>query len=169
MLFKIIIALAALTFIGCDESSTPTYTPAQPPARPSQPVEPSPEIPTAGIGSIKADMDCNGGTITTKYTFGNVPQDQKSFVVQYNRNNELEDIAYPSTYTNGSMTTVNDIYYVRPNDTGYPINWIVTITYQAPSETYDLVTTTIKQPACEEEPVEDENGSTMLRTEYRVY
>ena len=158
-------AFAIFIFAGCDSSSTPNYVPPPQPVQPVQPVEPQPAIPTAGVGSIKADMDCNGGTITTKYTFGNVPQDQKSFVMQYRRNNDLEDLTYPSTYTNGSMTTVNDIYYIRPNDTAYPINWIVQITYQTAAETYTLVTTTIKQPACSQ----DDDNETALRTEYRVY
>ena len=161
------ITTLAILFVGCNSSNTHTTTAPppqpQPPVviQPVEPVEPQPTIPTAGIGSIKANMDCSGGTISTKYSFGNVAEDQKNFVMQYQRNGELEDLTYPSTSTTGSRTTVNDIYYVRPNDDKSPAYWVVTISYQAPDETYDLVTTTIKQPACE-------NNTTALSTIYEV-
>ena len=165
---SIAIALTMITFTGCNEETTvKTQPPAvvQPPQRPSepvQPIEPVPTIPTAGIGSIKANMDCEGGTITTKYSFGNVAEDQKNFVMQYERNGELEDLTYPSTSTTGSRTTVTDVYFVRPNDDDRAAYWVVTISYQTPDETYDLVTTTIKQQVCDD-------NLTAVTTEYKVY
>ena len=125
------------------------------PAKPAEPdYEPAQldqdEVPTAGIGSIKSDMDCNGGTITTNYSFGNVSDDSRSFVMQYERNGVLEDLTYPSTSTTGSRTTVKDIYYARQNDDKRDAMWIVTISYQGANETYNLVTTTLRQPKCDD-------------------
>ncbi len=174
----ILAAIVALTMTACDNtSSTRGSEPAQTqPATPvvtqpiyvePQPVEPEePEvtIPTAGIGSIKGNMDCEGGTIETNYSFGNVSEDDKSFVIQYQRNGALEDLTYPSTSTNGSRALVKDIYYARPNDDVRDASWIVTISYQTPDETYNLVTTTLKQPAC----LEEDDNVTAVVTTYQV-
>ncbi len=158
----IVVAIAAMMIFlsGCDSSTSShhSYVPPQP-VVPVQPVEPEKpdyelpdqdEIPTAGIGSIKSDMDCNGGTITTNYSFGNVSDDSRSFVMQYERNGVLEDLTYPSTSTTGSRTTVKDIYYARQNDDKRDAMWIVTISYQGADETYNLVTTTLRQPKCDD-------------------
>ena len=168
---KIIIAgILALTIIGCDSSSSGSRNTA--PVEPEKeviyvevpaeiPMEEAYTIPTSGIGSIKGDMDCNGGTITTNYSFGNVNEDDKSFVIQYARNGALEDLTYPSTSNNGSRATVKDIYYIRQNDDDRDASWIVTISYQSPNETYNLVTTTLRQPQCED-------NATALITKYEV-
>ena len=151
-----IAATLAFTLIGCGNSSTSTPPPPptpQPPVVVVPPQEPdtpdTPEVPTAGIGSIKADMDCTGGTITTNYSFGNVPEeDNKKFVMKYQKNGDVVDLTYPSTSTTGSRAVVKDIYYVPENDDNKTAHWIVTIIYQTEGETYDLVTTTITQPKC---------------------
>ena len=161
--------VTAFMFSGCNSSSgdTGAARPSEPvePVQPVEPVEPpevGPSIPTAGIGSIKGDLDCSGGTISTKYSFGNVGEDDKSFVIQYQRNGAIEDLVYPSTTHNGSRATVQDVYYVRQNDDDHTISWIVTIAYQTPDQTYSLVTTSIKQPECDD-------NATALNTSYIVY
>ncbi len=154
----LIAALVAATLFvtGCNDSSStrpvqpaPAPTPTPPPA-PAPVPDPEPSIPTAGVGSIKGDLDCNGGTITTNYTFGNVSEDDKAFVIEYKRNGKSEDLTYPSTSTTGSRAVVKDIYYVRANDEDAPAQWVVSILYQTPDATYNLVTTNISQPVCDD-------------------
>ena len=164
---KILLAMIiAAFFIACDNGNTkvvqqPAPVQPQPPVV-IQPIEPEqPTIPTAGIGSIKGDMDCNGGTITTKYSFGNVDQNNKDFVIQYQRNGNVEDLVYPATTHNGSRATVQDTYYVGQNDDKNDAIWIVTINYQTYDETYTLVTTSIRQPKC------DDNATARITT-YQV-
>jgi hypothetical protein len=158
---KLILALitAGLFLAGCDSSNggNTSYNPPPQPVQPVQPVQPiptpepeKPTIPTAGVGSIKGDMDCSGGTITTNYSFGNVQDDSKNFLIQYERNGVVQDLTYPSTSTTGSRTIVKDIYYAGQNDKKSDVYWIVTITYQTSGEIYELVSTTIKQPACDD-------------------
>ena len=142
---------------GCEKTKTNyVETPGETvyvevPAPEPDPIEPENVIPTAGMGSIKSDMDCSGGTITTNYSFGNVNEDNKNFVIQYQRNGALEDLTYPSASTTGSRALVKDIYYARPNDDDRDASWIVTISYQTASESYNLVTTTLKQPQCSDD------------------
>ena len=175
-LFKLSLVLAtALLVLGCNNSSNGTTSynpPAQPvqpvqpvqPPEPVEPVDPGQSIPTAGVGSIKADMDCSGGTITTNYSFGNVDENDKNFIIQYQRNGALEDLTYPSTSTTGSRMLVKDIYYARANDSENPAFWVVTISFQTPDETYNLVTATLRQPAC----TEDDDNLTAVNTIYEV-
>ena len=152
-ILTLVAVIATLTLTGCNDGSS---TPPPPPPQPQPPViiqptpepEPTPTIPTAGVGSIKGDLTCNGGTITTNYSFGNVEDDSKEFVIQYQRNGETVDLTYPSTSTTGSRTIVKDIYYVGQNDDDTQVFWIVTIIYQSEGETYNLVTATITQPKC---------------------
>jgi hypothetical protein len=151
-------AAALLILSGCDtnsNSNNSSHRPQQQPQPQPQPTqEPEPErpvIPDAGIGSISGDLECTGGIIEIDYTFGEVESDSKSFVVEYQRNGVTEDLTYPATTTNGSRITVQDIYYVRENDTDRPVYWIVTISYHTSGEIYNLVTTQIKQPACGDE------------------
>ena len=152
-ILALVAVIATLTLTGCGNSSSST-PPPPPPPQPQPPVviqpvpEPSPTIPTAGIGSIKGDLTCNGGTITTNYSFGNVEDDSKQFVIQYQKNGETVDLTYPSTTTTGSRTVVKDIYYVGQNDDKTKAYWIVSILYQTEGETYSLVTATITQPRC---------------------
>ena len=153
----LLILIVGLFMIGCDNNSSTRSTE---PVEPVQPIivqpapvipEPIPDeatVPTAGLGSIKGDLTCDGGQITTNYSFGNVDEDDKSFVIQYQRNGVLEDLTYPSTSTTGSRTLVKDIYYTRANDDDRKAFWIVTISYQGVDETYNLVTATIQQPEC---------------------
>ena len=169
--FYIVIGAMLLAFMlmgntGCQKRQT-VINNAPPQYTPVEPVQPDPEplpedsIPTAGIGSIKGDLDCEGGTITTNYSFGNVSDDSKSFIIQYQRNGVLEDLTYPSTSTTGSRTLVKDIYYARQNDDKRDASWIVTISYQGADETYNLVTATLRQPKCED-------NATAFTTVYEV-
>ena len=158
--------IIAMLFMGagCEKTkyrTTTEYVPVEP-SQPVEPVEPEVTVPTAGIGSIKADMDCEGGTITTNYSFGNVSDDSKDFLIQYQRNGVVEDLTYPSTSTTGSRTIVKDIYYASHNDDKRPAYWVVTVSYQSANESYDLVSTTVKQPAC------DEDNNTAVVTTYQV-
>ena len=151
-------AILAGLLVGCGNTTTSNTQPSQP----TQPVQP-PEntIPTAGKGSIKGDLDCTGGVITTNYSFGNVEEDDKNFVIEYQRNGDTVDLTYPSASTTGSRTIVKDVYYVGANDSKNKVHWIVTIAYQTAGETYDLVTTTISQPVCDD-------NATALTTTYEV-
>ncbi len=157
---KIMLAATVAWFFsaaGCEKTKnnyveTPGETVyVEVPAPEPDPIEPENVIPTAGMGSIKSDMDCSGGTITTNYSFGNVNEDNKNFVIQYQRNGALEDLTYPSASTTGSRALVKDIYYARPNDDDRDASWIITISYQTASESYNLVTTTLKQPQCSDD------------------
>ena len=160
---KIVVTVAALALLmmtGCDNGgngtrvTAPPVQPAPPPPAPEPAPEPEPDepsIPTAGVGSIKGDMDCMGGTITTNYSFGNVDEDAKDFVIEYRRNGVAEDLRYPSASTTGSRAIVKDIYYARANDDDRPAQWIVSIMYQTPASTYNLVTASIPQPVCEDD------------------
>jgi len=157
---KILFAsILVLMVVGCNSSSSDSRNsepvepvpPVYPQPLPPEPLPPEVTIPTAGIGSIKGNMDCEGGTIETNYSFGNVAEDDKGFVIQYQRNGALEDLTYPSTSTNGTRAVVKDIYYARPNDDERDVSWIVTISYQTPNQTYNLVTTTLKQPVCDDD------------------
>jgi len=180
MFRKVIVAvIVALTMIGCNSTSSSNRgaepvepTPVQPvyPVYPDpEPVPPEPEepevsIPSAGVGSIKGNMDCGGGTITTNYSFGNVSEDDKSFIIQYQRNGALEDLTYPSASTTGSRMLVKDIYYARANDDERDAFWVVTISFQTPTETYNLVTATLKQPQC----IQEDDNLTAIITNYEV-
>jgi len=156
-----VLSLMLMGNTGCQKKQTVINT-SPPQYTPTEPSKPDiGNIPTAGIGSIKADLDCDGGTITTNYSFGNVSDDSKSFIIQYQRNGVLEDLTYPSTSTTGSRTLVKDIYYARQNDDKRDTSWIVTIGYQSSNETYNLVTTTLKQPSCDD-------NTTVLNTTYEV-
>ena len=149
----LLILIVGLFMIGCDNNSSTRSTTVEPtpPVYVEVPIVIVPEeptVPTAGLGSIKGDLTCDGGQITTNYSFGNVDEDDKSFVIQYQRSGVLEDLTYPSTSTTGSRTLVKDIYYTRANDDDRKAFWIVTISYQGADETYNLVTATIQQPKC---------------------
>ena len=167
-ILSIALIAAMMILTGCDNGTTiktqpPVPVQPVPEPTPTEPDEPEqPTLPTAGKGSIKADLDCNGGVITTTYSFGNVPNDNKNFVIEYQRNNQVEDLTYPSSSTTGSRTIVKDVYYAGPNDEKSPVYWIVTIVYQTAGETYDLVTVNLKQPACDD-------NATALNTKYEVY
>ncbi len=164
----ILILTLGLFVVGCgktestDEVVTETVYVEVPAEIPMQ--EELYEVPTAGKGSIKGDLDCEGGTITTNYSFGQVDQDDKEFLIEYQRNGVTEDLTYPSASSTGSRMIVKDIYYAGENDSERPVYWVVTVVYQTPGQTYDLVTTTIKQPACTEEKEEDSNTTSLVTT-----
>lgn len=177
-ILMILMVVAMIGFTACDDNNNRNQPvqpvqplppePIPPTPEPQPPIEPDPtvpDVPSAGVGSIKGDMDCTGGTITTNYSFGNVSEDDKSFVIQYQRNGALEDLTYPSTSSNGSKALVKDIYYARENDSERDVFWIVTISFQTPDETYNLVTATLRQPKCEET---EEGNTTSLTTTYEV-
>ena len=153
--------------MGCNQETRTEYVPVPTePVQPVQPIEPAPPvetIPSAGVGSIRGDLDCTGGTITTKYSFGNVSEDSKDFVIQYQRNGQTQDLVYPALTNNGSRATISDTFYAGPNPNDTSDVWIVTINYQLPNETYTLVTASLRQPACQ-----DDGNVTTAITEFKV-
>lgn len=119
------LVFTALLVVGCGSSSNTSSVegPVEPPPTNTAPVE-------GGSGAYKSDISGAGGFVDIEYIIKNNPDiDFNSFIIVHAIDGQNYEHYFPSAFTNGSLTRVEEKVYIPSNDTGGPVTHTITVEY----------------------------------------
>lgn len=126
--FSLLTIVSMLAFTGCNNNSSSSRAPVivepEPPVVPPYipPVDPDPEHPTVGTGSVNYTPSCETGFAKVKYVYeADSTIDSNSFVIIHSVNGVQHDIHTAAGNHNGSVMIMEDHVLIAENDTTEPI------------------------------------------------